>query len=78
MIGIANITPTRILFDQEYWRSMFINGCDASQNVDTSVETSVVDLPYEINWHNGQAGGDGYWELKFRNPDASTFSYYRK
>jgi hypothetical protein len=78
MTGTTAITATKISFDQDYWRSRFVNGCDASQNVDTSVETSVVDLPYEVKRLYDGASVEGYWELKFRNPDGSTFSYYRK
>ena len=51
---------------------------DATQNVDITVTPQEIELPYEINRLYDLITGEGYWELKFKNPDGSTFSYYRK
>lgn len=78
MTGSATVSADRISFDQNYWRSKFINSCDETQNVDIEVAPSVISLPYEIFRLYDMFSGEGYWGLKFTNPDGSTFSYYRR
>jgi hypothetical protein len=78
MTGNVSATSSTISFDQEHWRSKFINSCDASQNVDTWVTPSLVELPYTIVKRFKASTNEVFWELKFTNPDGSTFSYFRK
>jgi len=79
MTGNTAVLPNNtVTFNLNYWRSMFKSSCDATQNVDTEVETSPVTLRYEINAMYNVITGERYWELKFYNPDNSTFSLYRK
>lgn len=74
--GNAVTYPDMISFDLKYWRSKFINSCDETQNVDTEVELFELSLPYQLNKVN-LGSGQEFWELKFFNPDNSTFSFYR-
>ena len=67
-----------ITFNQAYWRSKFVNVCDPSQNADLEVETGEIALRYEINKMYNMLTGEAFWQLKFFNPDNSTFSYYRR
>lgn len=76
--GSATISSGTISFNQDYWRSKFINSCDVSQNVDIDVSTSVIELPYQINKMYNAITMEEYWELKFTNPDGSMFSFYRR
>jgi hypothetical protein len=76
--GHATIAPDVISFEQEYWRSKFVNKCDESQNVDTDVTPTEFVLPYTINKMYNVLTGEQYWELKMVNPDNSTFSLFRR
>ncbi len=76
--GTATIAPGMITFNQDYWRSKFINSCDETWNVDTEVSTSVISLPYKIEKMYNVWTYEEYWKLTFTNPDNSTFSYYRR
>jgi hypothetical protein len=76
--GTANIASDKITFDQNFWRSKFINSCDPSQNVDTNVTTFQLELPYTIAKMYNLFTGEQYWAIIFTNPDNSTFSLYRK
>jgi hypothetical protein len=76
--GQATVSSGAISFQQEYWRSKFVNKCDESQNVDTGVTPSEIILPYTINKMYNVLTGEQYWELKLTNPDNSTFSFYRR
>jgi hypothetical protein len=73
-----SFTENHVEFEMTYWRSKFMNSCDASQNVDTEVTPFGFGLPYEINKGYNAVNGGTFWELKFTNPDGSTFSFYRK
>jgi len=75
--GTATISSDMITFDQDYWRSKFINSCDTSWNVDTEVSTSVIMIPYEISKMYDFSGNE-YWQITFTNPDGSEFSFYRR
>lgn len=76
--GQASISNSTITFQQDYWRSKFVNKCDESQNVDTDVTPTEFVLPYTITKMYNVLTGEQYWELKIRNPDNSTFSFYRR
>ena len=78
IIGNAFITNEVIKFNQNYWRSKFVNACDETQNVETGVTPFEVSLPYELIKKFNALNGETYWELKFKNADGSTFSFYRK
>jgi hypothetical protein len=77
--GTINVTDETITFSQEYWRSKFVNSCEPDQNVDMEVTPSDIVLKYEYNkLYNVFTGEVSSWELKFFNPDGSSFSFYRK
>jgi hypothetical protein len=76
--GQASIATGTITFQQDYWRSKFVNKCDETQNVDTEVTPTEFVLPYTITKMYDMLTGEQYWELKLRNPDNSTFSFYRR
>ena len=76
--GHATVASNVISFEQDYWRSKFVNKCDESQNVDTDVTPTVFVLPYTITKMYNVLTGEQYWELKLINPDNSTFSLYRR
>jgi hypothetical protein len=76
--GTATIFSDKISFDQTYWISKFINSCDETQNVETEVTPFEVLLRYDISRIFNPNTGGQLWELKFYNPDNSTFSYYRR
>lgn len=76
--GTAALSGDQITFNQDYWRSKFINSCDPTQNVDMDVTPSPIVLRYEIAQKSNLWTGELFWELKFSNPDGSNFSYYRR
>ncbi len=76
--GQASISAGTITFQQEYWRSKFVNKCDESQNVDTDITPTEFVLPYTITKMYNVQTGEQFWELKLTNPDNSTFSLYRR
>lgn len=76
--GKTVVSPSTISFQQDNWRSKFVNNCDESQNVDTDVTPTEFVMPYSINKMYNVLTGEQYWELKLTNPDQSTFSYYRR
>lgn len=76
--GQASIATGTITFQQDYWRSKFVNKCDETQNVDTEVTPTEFVLPYAITKMYDVLTGEKYWELKLTNPDNTTFSYYRR
>ena len=76
--GTVAATTEVITFNQDYWRSKFINSCDESQNVDMDIEPSAIVLSYTLEKMYHMFTGEEFWELKFRNPDNSTFSFYRR
>lgn len=76
--GKTIITDDVITFNQEYWRSKFINACEPDQNVDIEVETSQIPIRYEIEKMYNVFTGEAVWRLKFTNPDNSVFFLYRK
>jgi hypothetical protein len=76
--GQTIVSAESIAFQQDYWRSKFVNKCDETQNVDTDVTPSEFLLPYTINKMYNVVTGEQYWELKMTNPDNSTFSLYRR
>ena len=76
--GNVMVTDEVITFNQQYWRSKFINSCDPEQNVDTEVETSQIPIRYDIEKMYNVFTGEAYWRLKFINPDNSVFFLYRK
>ena len=76
--GKAIITDASVAFEQQYWRSKFVNKCDASQNVDTEVTPVSISLPYTITKTYNMWTGEECWMLKFTNPDQSTFTFYRR
>lgn len=78
MIGNASVENNKVTFAQTYWRSKFVNSCDESQNVDITITPTEIEIAYEIVRASNPYSGETYWELKFKNPDGSTFSYYRK
>lgn len=78
IMGKAAVSPDKISFDIEYWRSKFINSCDETQNVDTGVTPFELSLPYQITKVIRANSEEVYWQLKFKNPDNSTFSFYRR
>lgn len=67
-----------ITFNQDYWRSRFDSSCDPSQNVDSEIDPYTHMLRYEILKTYDMWTGEVIWELKFYNPDNTSFSYYRK
>jgi len=76
--GTTTVTPGTITFNQDYWRSKFINSCDETWNIDTEVTTSVISIPYKIEKMYNVWTYEEYWRLTFTNPDNSTFYYYRR
>jgi hypothetical protein len=78
MEGTVVVHNEKVIFYQEYWRSKFVNSCDPAQNVEMEVAPDEVHLPYEITKMYNMLTGEGYWQLKFTNPDGSTFAYYRR
>lgn len=76
--GTITVSGNQITFNQDYWRSKFINSCDPTQNVDMDVAPSPIILGYEITQKSNLWTGELFWELKFSNPDGSSFSYYRR
>ncbi len=70
-------TEETVTFTEAFWRSRFINSCDPSQNVDMNVTPGAMTLSYTITKMFNVITGAEYWELKFVNPDNSTFSLYR-
>lgn len=78
IMGNASINQQTILFQQDYWRSKFVNLCDENQNVDTNVTPIDIELPYTITKMYNLLRGEQYWELKFTNPDQSVFKFYRR
>ena len=76
--GNITFNSSEVTFAQNFWRSKFVNSCNASENIDTEVEPFTHVLRYEINKVYDLFTGDMSWELKFYNPDNSSFSYYRK
>lgn len=76
--GTTALSGDQITFNQDYWRSKFINSCDPTQNVDMDVTPSPIVLRYEIAQKSNLWTGELFWELKFSNPDGSSFSYYRR
>lgn len=76
--GSTTIEADVLTFNQDYWRSKFVNSCDPSQNVDLDITPSPIQLPYEIEKMYDVFTGEGYWVLTFTNPDGSRFSFYRR
>ena len=76
--GTGTATAETLTFNQDYWRSKFINSCDESQNVDMDIQPSAIILSYKIEKMYNVFTGEGYWALTFTNPDNSTFSFYRR
>lgn len=76
--GAVSVTEETITFHQDYWRSKFINSCDPGQNVDMEITPSDITLKYEYDKLYNLLTGEISWQLKFTNPDGSTFSLYRK
>jgi hypothetical protein len=76
--GNVQHTSDLVIFTQTYWRSKFVNPCDASQNVDMEVTPQQIQLPYTIQRMYNLITGDAYWQLRFSNPDGSSFSFYRR
>ena len=75
--GTASIASDEIIFHQNFWRSKFVNSCDPSQNVDMEVTPSDIPLTFKIEKMYDVFSGEEYWQLKFTNPDGSTFSFFR-
>lgn len=75
--GTYGFDANTVQLNQEYWRSKFYLSCDEDSNFDGTIETGVIDLRYEIQKLIHPARGITYWELKFINPDNSTFSYFK-
>ncbi len=75
--GTASIASDEIIFHQNFWRSKFVNSCDPSQNVDMEVTPSDIPLTFKIEKMYDVLSGEEYWQLKFTNPDGSTFSFFR-
>ncbi len=75
--GNVTWTDETVMFTEDFWRSRFINSCDASQNVDIDVTPGAMTLSYTITKMFNVSTGAEYWELRFINPDNSTFSLYR-
>ncbi len=78
ILGSIQVVGNQIKFEQNYWRTKFTNSCDTSQNSDENVTPVIIVLNYEINRVFHHLTGMPFWELKFINPDGSTFSYFRK
>lgn len=76
--GSTTVETDAITFNQDYWRSKFINSCDPSQNVDMNVMPSPIRLGYKIERMYNVLTYEGYWMLTFTNPDGSRFSFYRR
>lgn len=76
--GSYTSSEDAISFDQDFWKSKFVNRCNESQNVDTEVTPQQIDLPYEITKMHNMWTGESYWMLTFKNPDQTTFSFYRR
>lgn len=76
--GTFSVTEETITFHQDYWRSKFVNLCDPTQNVDMEITPSDITLKYEYDKLYNLINGEVTWQLKFTNPDGSTFSFYRK
>lgn len=77
IIGNYQEIGQSINFQQTFWRSKFYLSCDTSQNYEEQVETGTIRLPYEIKRSFHPLSGLAFWELKFTNPDNSTFSYFK-
>lgn len=75
--GTYGFDTNTVHLNQEYWRSKFYLSCDQDSNYDGNIETGVIDLRYEIQKIIHPVSGIAYWELKFINPDNSTFSYFK-
>jgi hypothetical protein len=75
--GSMSIGDNSVTFNQDYWRSKFVNPCDNSWNSDTEVAPQNITILYEINKMYNVFTGEGYWKLIFTNPDNSTFTFYR-
>lgn len=69
---------SQLVFTESFWRTRFYTSCDPEQNVDTNIEPGTMTLRYEINKVYNLFTGMPSWQLKFTNPDNSSFSYYRK
>ena len=76
--GTTTVETNVLTFNQEYWRSKFVNACDPTQNVDMEVDPSPIQLAYEIEKMYNVITGEGYWVLTFTNPDGSKFALYRR
>ena len=75
--GTIESTLNTVTMTQDYWRSKFVNNCAPDQNSDQSITPGDLVLRYEINKVFDPFTGRPFWELKFFNPDNSTFSYFR-
>ncbi len=75
--GNLTWTDETVTFTEDFWRSRFINSCDPTQNVDINVTPGSMTLRYTITRLVNMITGKEYWELKFINPDNTTFSLYR-
>ncbi len=75
--GAITATENQVTFNQDFWRSKFENSCDPEQNSDEEITPGDVPLKYEIIRVYDIFTGRPYWQLKFTNPDNSTFSYFR-
>ncbi|MFD2200822.1 hypothetical protein [Shivajiella indica] len=75
--GTIQVTNSLLTFSQDFWKSKFENSCAPDQNVDEQITPGNIPIKYEINRVFNPNSGKVFWELKFTNPDNSTFSYFR-
>jgi hypothetical protein len=75
--GTLHAINSQMTFSQDFWRSKFENSCAPDQNVDELITPGIIAIKYEIKRVFHPISGRPFWELKFTNPDNSTFSYFR-
>jgi hypothetical protein len=76
--GQVTAEGNQLQFQESYWRSKAVNPCDASQSADINITPGSMSLRYEISKAYEIGTGEAMWELKFTNPDGTTFSYYKR
>ena len=75
--GTLQAINSQVTFSQDFWRSKFENSCAPDQNVDEQITPGIITIKYKIKRVYDHFSGKPFWELKFTNPDNSTFSYFR-
>lgn len=76
--GTLTFDEETISFHQDYWRSKYVDGCDASANQDIEITPADFAVQYEYDkFHHAQTG-EVIWQLRMINPDGSSFSFYRR